>query len=388
MPAVRRWLRTRSAGTWSEGGLLPLALVVSSVAHAATGLGMPTGRGAAAAAADPMGEVEFIVTEVPAPREERPEPPAPRPEPPAPRSEPPAHEAQPLAIATRTPTTLDEEPERHETDDATDEATGDPAASLVMHETIRPDEEREPRRRPLPSLDPRSVAMGAVTFDMPVDTPRENTDRARSEALSASLRADTRAGHLSRRGPPELHRRRDGSYDYDGAGFRARISPDGRVEFSDREGMDYDGGGDLERVASARFRFGGLSDRMDQRRGNDPYAAERSWFMRETETLRHRLEQETRSHDMERALRSLRGRLIVLWRDDDRPAEAKREAIFRMWRDCAPDEEGARARAVIEAFVRERLPRGTPGAYPEDELERINRTLTGAGFRPYGRNSN
>ena len=48
-----------------------------------------------------------------------------------------------------------------------------------------------------------------------------------------------------------------------------------------------------------------------------------------------------------------------------------------MWREAAgsDDEVGAagrKARATIEAFIRERLPEGSDDAYTEDELRRFN----------------
>jgi hypothetical protein len=59
-----------------------------------------------------------------------------------------------------------------------------------------------------------------------------------------------------------------------------------------------------------------------------------------------------------------------------------------MWRETAgsDDEVGAagrKARATIEAFIRERLPEGTPDAFTDDELRRFNARAGAMKFEPY-----
>jgi len=62
--------------------------------------------------------------------------------------------------------------------------------------------------------------------------------------------------------------------------------------------------------------------------------------------------------------------------------------LFAMWREAAgsDDEVGAagkKARATIEAFIRERLPEGSENAYTDDELRRFNARAGAVRFEPY-----
>jgi hypothetical protein len=78
-------------------------------------------------------------------------------------------------------------------------------------------------------------------------------------------------------------------------------------------------------------------------------------------------------------------RLEAVWHDG-RSAEARRADLFRMWDECNASRYGVEARATILGFIRRRLPRGSPDAYPPNELGRLNDRRTSAEqFDPYGR---
>lgn len=242
-------------------------------------------------------------------------------------------------------------------------------------------------------IDPRAVAL-AVQPGPSNGPPRtadpgtvEPSAAERERALEAAVSRDLAGAAnarpwVSRRGPPELRRRSDGSYAYAGTGFSARIAADGSISFSDRSTAGFDGFGNSERQGlTAHF---DLNDVMFRRRGNDPYQAERSWFMRETEELRNRLADASRGEQAATATRTVRGRLLRIWQDESRTPEQRRQAIFRIWDDCAEDETGEAIRHAVVGWIREQLPRGTDGAYTEVELARLNAGRDSASpFRPY-----
>ncbi|MFO0692675.1 MAG: hypothetical protein U0230_03905 [Polyangiales bacterium] len=242
-------------------------------------------------------------------------------------------------------------------------------------------------------IDPRAVAL-AVQPGPSSGVPRaaepgvvEPSAAERERALEAAVSRDLAGAAnarpwVSRRGPPDLHRRSDGSYVYAGTGFSARIAADGSISFSDRSTAGFDGFGNSQRQGiTAHF---DLNDVMFRRRGNDPYQAERSWFMRETEELRNRLSDTARGEQAVTATRTVRGRLLRIWQDEGRTPEQRRQAIFRIWDDCAEDETGEAIRHAVVGWVREQLPHGSEGAYTDVELARLNAGRDSASpFRPY-----
>lgn len=222
-------------------------------------------------------------------------------------------------------------------------------------------------------LSPAAVARAGQPADRGPIQPGE-IERARETALNDFLRADARAGHPgTRRPPPELHPRVDGSYDFQGHVFAARIAPDGEVSFEDRPNVQVSGlGGSFD-----------ITDAIERRLGNDPYSAERRWFLRETEALRARLAAEVWEEDAPRRLAHFRAGLARTWARRA-PARERRASLFEAWDECAEDGVGAEARAATLAFVRDRLPAGSPDAFRASELVELNaRRRSRARFSPY-----
>ncbi|MCA9531199.1 MAG: hypothetical protein KC543_13790, partial [Myxococcales bacterium] len=240
-------------------------------------------------------------------------------------------------------------------------------------------------------IDPRAVALDSLDLEprrvAPQDQPPEETaaerDRRMSAVHSAALAAEANARPWDRRrAAPELERQKDGSYLYEGGVFAALIEPDGSVEFSDRGGMHFKHGGAGESIG-ATMGFD-ATDAMYRRHGEDPYRAERRWFMRETRDLRDRLATEHRAQVADAGVARLRRRLVQIWSDSSRPVEARRAAIFRIWDALAEGEAGARAREAVLGFVRSRLPEGSPAAFPPGQLAALNRARSGGpAFDPY-----
>jgi len=77
----------------------------------------------------------------------------------------------------------------------------------------------------------------------------------------------------------------------------------------------------------------------------------------------------------------LRGRLIAIVEDPARSASERRRAVFALWNDCADDEVGRRAQRAVEAFICERMPRGSALGYGAQEIAALD--LQRAGRRPF-----
>jgi hypothetical protein len=132
-----------------------------------------------------------------------------------------------------------------------------------------------------------------------------------------------------------------------------------------------------------------LTDLVMRLRGEEPYAALKRAFLRETDALREEMARLDRPRTIDSALAALPGALEALWRGPGSAAE-RRRLIFALWDDCAEDGNsvvargGREARAVILDFIRRSLPAGSADAYGADELAALNRERTSTDeFHPY-----
>lgn len=207
--------------------------------------------------------------------------------------------------------------------------------------------------------------------------PSLATEADVERALGSHLRSEAMARPWLRRTEPQLVPRPDGSLEYRGHAFTARIAPDGSVTFSDRGAVQAD-----EMLQGGPGRFD-LTDLAMSARGQDPYAAEREWFMERTEAVRARLEAEARAREREAALRGIPGRLAAIW-NRDQPAFVRRRAIFRVWDECSEEGDGLDVRRQVIEFVRTQIPRNSPDAFTAEELRRLNeRRESTMPFEPY-----
>lgn len=195
--------------------------------------------------------------------------------------------------------------------------------------------------------------------------PRLATEAEVEGSLSGHLRGTAMARPWLSRTEPTLTPRPDGSLEYRGHAFTARIAPDGAVSFSDRDAIQAD---EMLQGGPARF---DLTDMAMRGAGQDPYGAEREWFMEHTEEVRARLETEARSRERDAALRGVPGRLAAIW-NQERPAFLRRRAIFRMWDDCDEEGDGLTVRRQVIEFVRSTIPQNSTDAFTVEELRRFN----------------
>ena len=110
--------------------------------------------------------------------------------------------------------------------------------------------------------------------------------------------------------------------------------------------------------------------------------------MDNTSKLRAELTARARKDRLEQSLAALPGRLDQVWSDLNHSARQRRGLLYAMWREAAGSDDevgvaGRKARATIEAFIRERLPEGSEDAFTDDELRRYNARGGGIKFDPY-----
>ena len=167
-------------------------------------------------------------------------------------------------------------------------------------------------------------------------------------------------------------------YHYDGPSFSAKIAMDGHVTFDDHSIRDFKG-------LSGGF---DITDLAMKGHHQDPYRYEKEKFMDNTSKLRAELTAKARKDRLESALAALPAHLEQVWSDGNHSARERRGVLYAMWREAAgsDDEVGAagrKARAAIEAFIRQRLPAGSEDAFTDDELRRYNARAGAIKFEPY-----
>ncbi len=183
--------------------------------------------------------------------------------------------------------------------------------------------------------------------------------------------------------------------------FKATLSADGRVHFKDLPvaiGRDPNTG---------RVKMGmpGLAEGVRAAQGQELYQQEKRRLLEETFELRLRMAVDFAVDKIDRRLASLYRELLEQWGKSDRTDAERRVDLFRRWDECEeglsvrlPGFDGAasselddlrrsageQARETIERFIRRQLPPGSPQAFTEAELRRLNASRDSkARFSPY-----
>jgi hypothetical protein len=172
---------------------------------------------------------------------------------------------------------------------------------------------------------------------------------------------------------------RDG-YLYEGPTFSAHVALDGEVSFDDKH------------IGFAKGTSGGsfdLTDLIMKGKGEDSRRYEKQRFLEATADMRAKLAERARAERVRESLVGLPAHLESVWADQGRTARDRRRLLYALWKEAAaPGEEmgsaGAEARAIIEAFIRSRLPAGSDEGYSDDELAAYNRSGR-LRFDPYRR---
>ncbi|MBV8756614.1 MAG: hypothetical protein JO257_05050 [Deltaproteobacteria bacterium] len=108
----------------------------------------------------------------------------------------------------------------------------------------------------------------------------------------------------------------------------------------------------------------------------DPYSSRKARLLDDTRAERIERGEKFRAEQAARSAELMQKALEELWARVPDPV-ARRQAVYELWSDCADDDAGARARAMMIGWVRARLPAGTADGYTPEELARM------APFAPY-----
>jgi hypothetical protein len=114
------------------------------------------------------------------------------------------------------------------------------------------------------------------------------------------------------------------------------------------------------------------SDALIRAFSGDPYASRKLKLLDATRAERAAMAEDHRADDLARSAELTLRNLEALWRTIDAP-EARRDALFAMWDECAEGDDadgiaGQRARLMIIGWIRSRLPSGSPDAFDPDEI--------------------
>lgn len=112
-----------------------------------------------------------------------------------------------------------------------------------------------------------------------------------------------------------------------------------------------------------------LTDEIMRAYHQDPYAREKARFLSATFEFRIRMAMAARAADMKAALAHLPEYLDGLWRDERYTPRERRRILYELWYETDRTAEGERAARTIDAFIRRRLPCGSPQGYTGGELE-------------------
>jgi hypothetical protein len=132
--------------------------------------------------------------------------------------------------------------------------------------------------------------------------------------------------------------------------------------------------------------LGGLMDLTDaymRMMKQDPYRYAKARFLAATFELRTKMSIDRTAALLRESLDTMQGRLQAIWNDVARAAVERRQILWRLWEEAGDGDSGLEARAIIERFVRDRLPRGSADGFTDTELDRFGSASNGA-FAPYG----
>jgi hypothetical protein len=251
----------------------------------------------------------------------------------------------------------------------------------------------------LPILSPRAAALSVGAFTQgpalrcaapagagqalgQSDCPETDDHGAAAQAaLARDLKAVAKhVPHLEAREAPELHRRSDGSYAYDGHVFQALVRPDGQVEFADNATT-----AQLSLSFTPVKVVADLNDLAERHiLGRELYSAEKHWFLEQTRELRTQLAAEFRRRELLQANRALERTLQEVLGDRTSSTAQKHDAVFLIWQDCGEDAQERAHRQAVEAFVRRYMPQGSELGFRSEELQKLNASRGGMQpFEPY-----
>jgi hypothetical protein len=132
-----------------------------------------------------------------------------------------------------------------------------------------------------------------------------------------------------------------------------------------------------------------ITDAFMRSHGQDPYASKKLAYLDSTRDERVQIGSRHRQQQLKQATQIMQGNLDRLW-STQVDAQARKQALFELWDECAETgsgdliEAGAEARRLVIGFIRARLPAGGATEFTADEVVAFNRTKQSkATFTPY-----
>jgi hypothetical protein len=253
-------------------------------------------------------------------------------------------------------------------------------------------------------LQAQAAASPLSTLSTQQQAPNQRADDT-AQTLQAELNrrlyaAANHTAHTEHREPPKLSRGRDGNLRYESSSFSAVILSDGQVEFSDvalpvvdpPQFQDYPPElaasyieliKRIQKLIKIRLPFPDLTDLVARISDHDPYAAEKRWFLRETNDVRSKLVATHNDEAGREATQRIVTELTSIIRNAKLNVDQKRAAVFGVWDSCDGDADGKWHR-VVESFVRESMPRDSNVGYSPALLVSLNRKrVSRRAFAPY-----
>ncbi len=173
----------------------------------------------------------------------------------------------------------------------------------------------------------------------------------------------------------------------DAGSFVAHIAPDGSFWFED---VEVQAGLRGTSPASSSILVFDVTDSAMRSLRSDPYLHRKKRFLEQTEGLREKLRAHALKSNLRDALEALEPRLESIVGRDEMSWAERRKLLFEIWDGAVETGDDARGRAGhlvrsrVLGFIAERLPPGTPGAYPVEELTKLDALRRSeAHFRPY-----
>jgi len=190
--------------------------------------------------------------------------------------------------------------------------------------------------------------------------------------------------------PPsgELHPSGNGTYTtdhgMDGA-FVGTVHPDGTVSIKDKPTV-----GDVHFAGIGIAGRANFDDWAMHEAGIDPYASAKRQWLDKTREERVHIGAIYRKEQLARTPEYVKRNLAWAWSKTETDPEARKQALFDLWDDCAEkgDDDlvaaGTGARLYVIGFIRAHLPQGAAGAFTPDDLTRLNaHKRSSATFQPY-----
>lgn len=206
-----------------------------------------------------------------------------------------------------------------------------------------------------------------------------------SEAFETAFNAYNKPPDIPPPPSGELKPSGNGTYTSDHGAFTADVNRDGTVTIKDKPDV-----GDVHFSGIGIAGRASFDDWAMRKAGIDPYASAKRQWLDKTRDERARIGMASRKEDLHRAPEFMKRNVAWAWSKTEGDPEARKQALFDLWDDCAEKgdddlvEAGTGARLYVVGFIRGHLPQGAAGAFTPDDLTRLNaHKRSSATFQPY-----